>query len=166
MKKFKIFLLAALFSLGLMIIEGQAAPVKIENGKKVKFDYTFTVDGQVIESSTGKAPLEYTQGDGKLIPGLTSQLEGLHVGDQKKVTVKPEDAYGQINPKAFQEMPKSSVPADFTPEMGMVVQLKGPNGEVVPAVISEIKDQSIVLDFNHPLAGKTLQFDVKIVSIE
>ena len=162
----KILFFICVFALGIGVSPSRAEAPKVENGKKIKFNYTLKVEGQVVESTEGKEPLEYTHGEGQLIPGLASQLEGMHVGDQKTVVVKPEDAYGQVNPEAIQELPKTSFPADFKPKEGMVVELKGPEGDVLPAVIMEIKDQTIVLNFNHPLAGKTLEFDVKIVSIE
>ncbi len=140
--------------------------VKIEKGKKVKFDYTLKVDGQVVETSKGKEPLAYTQGSQQIVPGLESQLEGLHVGDQKLVTVTPKDAYGEVNKDAFRDFAKTAFPKGMTPEKGMVLELKGPNDQKVPATVWEIKEDKVVLNFNHPLAGKTLEFDVKIVSIE
>ncbi len=141
--------------------------VKVEKGKKVKVDYTLKVDGQVVESSVGKEPLEYTQGANMIIPGLESQLEGMKVGDQKTVTVAPKDGYGEINPEAVKDLPASAFPADFTPQVGMVIEMKDEkSGQTVPAVIQEIKDGKVKLNFNHPMAGKTLVFDVKIIDIK
>ena len=137
----------------------------IQKGKKVKFDYTLKVGGETLESSVGKQPLEYTHGAGNIIPGLESQLEGMHVGEEKKVVVAPKDGYGEIDSKAFQEIPKGSFPKDKELKQGMVIEMQSPEGAVVPGMISEIKDQTVVVDFNHPLAGKTLEFDVKIVEI-
>ena len=139
---------------------------KIEKGKKVKFDYTLTVDGQVVETSKGKVPLEYVHGEGKIILGLEKALAGMKVGDTKKVKIEPKDAYGEINNQAYRELPKTSFPANFEAAPGMVIELKDPDGNVIPAIVWEVKEQAIVLNFNHPLAGKTLEFDVKIVSIE
>lgn len=152
----------------------ESAPAKlvdpnatIENGKKVKFDYTLKVEGQEVETSIGKEPLEYTQGEGKIIPGLEKALEGMKVGEQKTVKVSPEDGYGQPNAEAKKDFPKSTFPADFNPEKGTVIEMQDPEGNVMPGQISEIKaDGSVTIDFNHPLAGKTLEFDVKIVGIE
>ena len=153
---------AMLISLGSLAI----AAVSIVDGKKVKFDYTLTVDEKVIESSEGKEPLEYTQGEHQVIPGLEKALAGMQVGQQKSVTIPPADAYGEVNKDAFRDFPKSSFPQDLKPEAGMIVQLEGPQGQKIPAVVWEMKDDKVILNFNHPLAGKTLKFDVKIVSIE
>ena len=140
--------------------------MKIEDGKKVKFDYTLKIDGQVVETSNGKEPLEYTQGEGKIIPGLESRLVGLTVGEEKSVIIPAAEAYGEINEEAYREVPKTSLPEGFVPEAGMVLEIKAPDESIVPVVVWEVKEESIVLNFNHPLAGKTLQFDIKIVSIE
>lgn len=145
-------------------VNGEA--MKIENGRKVKFDYTLKIDGQVVETSNGKEPLEYTQGEGKIIPGLESRLVGLTAGEEKSVVIPAAEAYGEINEAAYREVPKSSLPDGFEPEAGMVLEIKAPDESVVPAVVWEVKEETIVLNFNHPLAGKTLQFDVKIVSVE
>ena len=143
-----------------------AQEVKVEKGKKVKFDYTLKVDGDVVESSEGKQPLEYTHGEGQIIPGLESALEGLKVGDTKTVTVQPKDAYGDVIPDAVKEIPTTTFPADFKPEVGMVVEIGDGKEASAPAVITEIKEGVIVVNFNHPLAGKVLEFDVKIVDIQ
>lgn len=143
-----------------------AANVAIKDGSKVAFDYTLTVDGKVVDSSEGKGPLEYTQGEGKLIPGLTKQLAGMCVGDEKTVTVLPQEAYGPSNPAAFREVPVSSLPKDAKPQIGMMLQATSDNGRAFPVRIAEIKKDTVVMDFNHPLAGKTLTFKVKIVSVK
>ncbi|MCF7875395.1 MAG: peptidylprolyl isomerase [Candidatus Omnitrophica bacterium] len=138
----------------------------IEKGKKVSFDYTLTVDGQVIDSSKEREPLSYVHGEGKIIPGLASELEGMKEGQEKIVKVSPEDAYGKENPEAFKEVPKSSLPKDLEPKAGMMLQMQGPEGQAVPVKVAEVKDEEVVLDLNHPLAGKTLKFDVKVISVE
>ena len=138
----------------------------IHEGSKVSFDYTLTVDGQVVDSSQGRGPLEYTHGQGQIIPGLAKELEGLKVGDEKEVVVAPEDAYGEVNPEAYKEIDKASLNVDQEPKVGMLLQVTTPQGQVFPVRISEVKDDTLVLDFNHPLAGKTLNFQVKIVSVQ
>ncbi|MBN2121376.1 MAG: peptidylprolyl isomerase [Candidatus Omnitrophica bacterium] len=140
--------------------------MSIQGGSKVSFDYTLTVDGEVVDSSEGRGPMEYVHGQGQIIPGLAKQLEGLKVGDEKKVVVSAEEAYGPVNPNAFQEIDKSALPQDQEPKVGMVLQAQTPEGQVFPVRISEVKDNTVMVDFNHPLAGKTLNFDVKIVSIQ
>ncbi|MFO8052644.1 MAG: peptidylprolyl isomerase [Candidatus Omnitrophota bacterium] len=138
----------------------------IEKGKKVSFDYTLTVDDQVVDSSKERGPLTYTHGEGKIIPGLASKLKGMEEGQKTTVEVKPEEAYGQKNSEAFKEVPKSSLPKDLEPKVGMMLQMQGPEGQAVPVKVAEVKDEAVVLDLNHPLAGKTLNFDVTIVSVE
>ena len=165
MKKFVIFSLAVLF-IAVFIPTITAEALKIEKGRKVKFDYTLVVDGQTIETSQGKQPLEYVDGEGQIIPGLAQGLEGLKAGDEKKIVVSPKDAYGEVNPQAVQEIPKTSFPKDFQAKQGMVIEVKDDKGNALPAVIGEVKKDTIVINFNHPLAGKTLEFNVKIVSVE
>lgn len=138
----------------------------IQNGRKVPLEYTLTVDGEVVDSSEKHGPLQYTHGEGQIISGLADRLEGLQEGAEKTIEVSPEQAYGKMNPEAFKEFPKSSLPQDLEPKVGMLLQVQRQNGQAVPAKISEVKEDSIILDLNHPLAGKTLTFDVKILSVE
>ena len=143
-----------------------AQATTVEKGKKVKFDYTLKVEGKVLESSVGKTPLEFTPGEGTIIPGLEKQLMGLKVGDEKTVTVTPEEGYGAVNPQALMDVPKTAFPKDFDFTVGNVIEMSGPKGESVPGIIAEVKADAVVVNFNHPLAGKTLEFDVKIIAIE
>lgn len=138
----------------------------VENGKKVAFHFTLTVDEKVIQTSEGKEPMSYTHGSGQIIPGLAAEIEGLNEGDEKTIKVSAQDAYGRVNPDAFKELPKSSLPEGMVPQNEMMLQISTPEGQTIPARISEVKEESIVIDLNHPLAGKELQFDVKVVSIE
>ncbi|MFH1189596.1 MAG: peptidylprolyl isomerase [Candidatus Omnitrophota bacterium] len=151
--------------LSISISQIYAEEAVIHKGSKVSFDYVLTADNKVVDSSQVRGPLEYTQGDGKLIPGLTKELEGMKVGDEKTVQVKPEEAYGNPDPAGIREMPLSSIPADIKPEVGAVLRMQDQNGQSFPARITEIKKDSIVVDLNHPLAGKALTFKVKIVSV-
>ena len=137
----------------------------IEAGKKVKFDYVLTVDGNKVDSSEKTGPLEYVHGEKKIIPGLEKQMQGLKVGDKRNFIVFPEEGYGRIDPEAFKEYPKSSLPPEIEPKVGQVLGVKDQEGNKYPVVISEVKDETIVLNFNHPLAGKTLNFDITIVEI-
>lgn len=142
-----------------------APPMTISAGKVVSIEYTLKLENQeVIDSTQGKDPLTYTHGTEQLVPGLERAMEGMAVGDSKQVTVTPEDGYGSVNPSAFQEVKKDLIPPDA--KVGAQLQGKGPDGQPVYPRVSEIKDDSVVLDFNHPLAGKTLNFDVKIVDIK
>ena len=138
----------------------------VQPGSEVSFDYTLTDDsGKVVDSSKGKAPMHYVHGKGQIIPGLEKELAGLAVGAEKKVTVKPEDAYGPVDPRAFQEIPKEKLPPEAL-KVGTMLMAQAPSGQGVPVRVHEVKDSTVVMDFNHPLAGKTLSFDVKITEIK
>jgi FKBP-type peptidyl-prolyl cis-trans isomerase SlyD len=138
----------------------------VKDGSVVSLQYTLTgEDGKVIESNKGKAPMKYTQGRQQMIPGLEKEVAGMKVGQEKHVKVKPEDAYGPVNPKAVQELPKEKIPADGQ-KPGAVLTATGPQGQVIQVKVKEVKEKTVVLDFNHPMAGKTLIFDVKVLDIQ
>ena len=160
--------LAAFVALTPTSVASQAADTKqtVSEGKNVSLEYTLTLDDKsVVESNVGKQPLTYTHGTRQIIPGLEKALEGLKVGDTKEVTVAPADAYGEKDPNALQEVQKKLIPTDAL-IVGTQLQGKDPEGHVVYPRVAEIKDDTVVLDFNHPLAGKTLHFDVKILDIQ
>jgi FKBP-type peptidyl-prolyl cis-trans isomerase SlyD len=137
----------------------------IQEGSFVSIEYTLTDEtGKVVDSTVGKEPLTYLHGSGQIVPGLEKELTGLKVGDQKKIVVKPEDGY-RPNPNAFQEIPKDKFPAEAH-KVGTVLATKGPQGETIAMRVHEVKDKTIVVDFNHPLAGKMLNFDVKVTDIQ
>jgi FKBP-type peptidyl-prolyl cis-trans isomerase SlyD len=100
-----------------------------------------------------------------MIPGLEKELTGMKVGGSKNVTVKPEDGYGKINPNAVREIPKEKIPPNAL-KVGATLAATEPNGMVVPMTVKQIKEKTVVMDMNHPMAGKTLVFDVKIVDIQ
>ena len=138
----------------------------IEDKKVVGMEYTLTLDdGEIADSSDGKEPLFFLQGFGNIIPGLEKALEGLKVGDEKEVKVPPKEAYGEFNEEAFQEIPRDAIPSDVPLEEGVMLELIDENGYFLPAIIAEVQDEIIVVDMNHPLAGQTLNFKVKIVEI-
>lgn len=138
----------------------------VKDGMMVSLEYTLkNAEGKVIETSKGKEPLKYIHGKRMMIPGLEKELTGMKVGGEKHVTVKPEDGYGKIDPKAVQEVPKDKIPADAL-KVGAVLAARSPEGMVIPMTVREIKDKTVVMDLNHPMAGKTLVFDVKIVAIQ
>jgi FKBP-type peptidyl-prolyl cis-trans isomerase SlyD len=160
--------LAALLAMILTPAASQAADTKqtVAEGKNVSVEYTLTLDDKsVVESNVGKQPLTYTHGTQQIIPGLEKALEGLAVGDTKEVTVAPADGYGEKDPNALQEVQKKLIPPDAL-VVGARLQGKAPDGHMVYPRVAEIKDDTVVLDFNHPLAGKTLHFDVKILDIQ
>lgn len=140
----------------------------IEKGRTVTFDYTLTVDGQIVDSSQreGRQPLQYTHGEGKIIPGLSRQLEGLQVGDEKNIVIAPEEAYGAVDPRAFKEVSKSQLPQNTPLTVGTQLQAKSEEGQILIVTVSELKKESVILNFNHPLAGKELHFKVKILAVQ
>lgn len=140
--------------------------MSIEKGKEVTFSYKLKVDGEVVDSSENQGPITYVHGEGKIIPGLASKLEGLTEGEEKNIEVEPAQGYGESDPNAFKEVSKSSLPEKVEPKTGMLLQVKPQEGQNLPVRISEVKDETIVLDLNHPLADKTLNFDVKVESIK
>jgi FKBP-type peptidyl-prolyl cis-trans isomerase SlyD len=167
--------LAALFFLTSLARVGggassQAVTLKpgtnIQEGSVVSIEYTLTDDdGKVIDTNVGKEPLTFVQGAGQIVSGLEKELQGLKTGEQKKVRVKPEDGYGMPNQQAFQEMPRETIPAEAQ-KPGVTLMAKAPDGRAIPIRVHEVKEKTVVVDFNHPLAGKTLNFDVKIKEIQ
>lgn len=138
----------------------------VAEGKLVSLEYTLTLDDQtVVDSNVGDKPLTYTHGSHQIVPGLEKALDGMAVGDTKQVTVAPADGYGETDPKALQEVQKQLIPPDAL-KVGTRLQGKTPSGQMVYPRVAEIKDDTVVLDFNHPLAGKTLHFDVKVLNVQ
>ena len=160
-------LIAALLCTAQLFAQSAAKPqTVVQAGAEVSFDYTLTDDsGKVIDTSQGKEPMHYTHGKGQIIPGLEKEITGMAVGGEKKVTVKPEDAYGPVDTRAFQEVPKDKLPAEAL-KVGTVLMAQGPQGQGVPVRVHEIKDKTVIMDFNHPLAGKTLSFAIKITDVK
>ncbi|NPA31371.1 MAG: peptidylprolyl isomerase [Chloroflexi bacterium] len=137
----------------------------VRDNDVVTIEYTLKVDGEVVDSSEQHGPLSYIHGQGHIIPGLEKELQGMAVGESKEVTVSPEEGYGVEDPNAFIALPKSEFPPTITLEPGVQLQLSDQSGQVYNATIHEVKDDSVVLNFNHPLAGKTLHFTVKVVGL-
>lgn len=137
--------------------------MKIVKGSVVGLDYSLHLgDGQVVDASEPDEPLTYLHGEGQIVPGLESALEGLDVGENRKVVVAPGEGYGEHDPRGIQEVPRGAFPPGFDPQVGMELTAEGPSGEPVPFSIREVKPASVVIDLNHPLAGKTLHFDVTV----
>jgi FKBP-type peptidyl-prolyl cis-trans isomerase SlyD len=152
--------------------ENQGEPEKgaeimtIAAGTSVSLEYTLKLDDEtVVESNVGATPLTYTHGDGSIIPGLERELEGLVVGDVKDVVIAPADGYGPLHDEAVQEVPLEQIPENAR-HAGAVLQGQSPDGGVVRARVTEVKDATAVVDFNHPLAGQTLHFAVKVLDIQ
>lgn len=137
----------------------------IENGSKVKFHFTLRVDGDVVQSTEGEEPLAYVQGEGRLLPALEEELAGLREGDTKKLELPPERAYGSRNPEAVRTVSRSSFDEPNALQVGARVRGEA-SGTPFEAFVTDIGSEKVTLDFNHPLAGKTLEFDVKVVGVD
>jgi FKBP-type peptidyl-prolyl cis-trans isomerase SlyD len=132
----------------------------------VSLDYTLRLDdGEVVDTSTGRGPLTFLQGRSQIIPGLEQALYGMAVGDEKNVEVEPADGYGVRDPDASQMLSHDAFPPDMTLEPGMGLRMRDPVGRTVSAYVAEVRSEGVVLDFNHPLAGETLHFHVKIAGL-
>ncbi len=137
--------------------------MKIANGSVVGIDYSLHLgDGEVVDASAPGDPLTYLHGEGQIVPGLESALVGLSVGETKQVVVAPAQGYGEHDPRGIQQVPKGAFPPGFEPKVGMQLTAEGPNGDAVPFTIREVRADDVVIDLNHPLAGKTLHFDVTV----
>ncbi len=137
----------------------------IENGKQVAIEYSvFSDDNTQIDSNVGKDPLIFLFGSHQILPALEEALRGLEVGDNKKVTLEPQHAYGDVNPHAYKKVASKLIPEDLRFEGALLVVSDEQFGEMLIRVVS-INGEEVVLDFNHPLAGKTLMFDVKVIDI-
>tara|TARA_Y100000310_G_scaffold333235_1_gene410367 strand:- start:555 stop:989 length:435 start_codon:yes stop_codon:yes gene_type:complete len=139
---------------------------KVEKGNKVKVDYTGSFeDGNVFDTSEGKQPLEFEVGSGQVIKGFDEALIGMEKGEEKEVKIESKDAYGDPNPELVKKIPRDKLPPEQEPKAGMMLAMATPDGRQIPARITEVGDKEITIDINHPLAGKTLLFKLKVVDI-
>ena len=163
---FYLAIVAALLLSTRLIGETAETEAQIREGSQVALEYTLSDEaGTVIESNKGKQPMSYIHGKSQIIPGLEKELSGMKFGEEKKIQIKPEDGYGPVNPDAFQEVPKDKLPPEAL-KVGTMLMAQGPQGQGIPVRVHEIKDTTVIMDFNHPMAGKTLSFDVKISEIK
>jgi FKBP-type peptidyl-prolyl cis-trans isomerase SlpA len=140
---------------------------QVKENNTVKVHYTGKLsDGQVFDSSEGKEPLEFTLGQGRLIPGFEKGLINMKLNEKKTITIASDEAYGAIREDLIQEVAKSELPQEITPEVGMGLVSKSPDGQEMNLLVAEVREESIVLDGNHPLAGKDLIFDLEVVEIK
>ncbi len=167
MKQIKVILGGIVFfSVALQLAYAAAGEKVITQGSKVKFDYVLTVEGNKIDSTKEKGPLAFVQGEGTLFLGLENQMFGLKAGEKKTIKVAPEGGYGQINPEAIVEVEKSRMPKEVELKVGVEFRGQAPGGDNFPVVIKEVKEKTVMVDFNHPLAGKELIFAIEVVSID
>jgi peptidylprolyl isomerase len=137
-----------------------------KSGDTVRIHYTGKLsDGTRFDSSEGRDPLEFSLGSGQVIPGFDNAVDGMAIGDSKTVTIPPDQAYGPKHDQLVQDVPKSALPDDLTPEVGMRLQSRAPDGRTMHLVVTDVADDKITVDGNHPLAGEELTFDIKLVAI-
>jgi len=140
--------------------------MQVKTGDVVRVHYTGTLlDGSQFDSSVGRNPLEFTVGAGQMIAGFDAGVLGMFVGEKKTLQIDPDHGYGQSNPEAIIEFPRTNVPEGMELEIGMQLNLQNEYGQPVPVVIIDIKDDVVVMDANHSLAGKDLIFEVELVEI-
>ncbi|UYV39517.1 peptidylprolyl isomerase [Rhodobacteraceae bacterium D3-12] len=139
---------------------------EIKQGDTVRIHYTGTLaDGSVFDSSEGRDPLEFTYGEGQVIPGLEKGMEGMTQGDKRVIVAVADEAYGPVHEEARQPVPRGDLPDEIPLELGTQVQAQAQDGQVMTLTIVEVSESHVVLDANHPLAGKDLTFDIELVSV-
>lgn len=137
-----------------------------KSGDTVRIHYTGTLDdGTRFDSSDGRDPLEFAIGGGQVIPGFDSAVDGMAVGENKSVTIPPDQAYGERHEQLVQEIPKTALPEEMEPAVGMQLQSQSPDGQVMNLFVTEVADETITVDANHPLAGQALTFAIELVEI-
>lgn len=138
----------------------------LKDGTKVKVEYEGKIKGKVFDSSEkhGK-PLEFTIGKKQVIPGFEKAVKDMKKGDEKEIKIKAKDAYGEKRDDMKKEVPRSSLPGDKEPKKGMGLMIKTPNGKQIPGKIVKVDKENITLDLNHPLAGKDLDFKIKLLEV-
>ena len=166
MRWYKVIALTVLVSLFCVSIQNlEAAGAK--KGDKVTLEYTGMLgDGTVFDaSSKHDKPLQFEVGGGRVIPGFDKAVTGMELGEEKKFTIAPAEAYGEVNPKLIKKVSRKEIPQDREPEVGMSLVMGTPEGRQMQALITEVTPEFIMLDLNHPLAGKALTFQIKVIKI-
>ena len=144
--------------------------MKIEANKVVEFSYELEVDGQVVDHTTKERPLDYIHGTGSLLPKLEAHIEGMEPGDKFDVTLSPADGYGEIDPSRIIDLPKAAfeVNGEIREDLlvpGNTIPMMNSMGGVIPGVVLEVSEDSVKMDLNHQMAGKTLHFTGEILSV-
>ena len=138
----------------------------VKEKDNVTVHYTGTLsDGEIFDSSKGREPLGFTVGAGQMIPGFDSAVVGMKVSDKKTVTLEAGDAYGDVQEGLVQKVSKTQLPEDLQPEVGQQLSSQLPNGQQIPVTITEVGEEEVTIDANHPLAGKALTFEIEMVTI-
>jgi len=137
-----------------------------KKGDSIKVHYTGKLDdGTVFDSSVGREPLDFTVGAGQLIAGFDEAVVGMAVGEKKSVRIEAEQAYGPHQPEMTLQAPRTELPADIQPELGMQLEASQEGGHSMVVTVVEVTDESVTFDANHPLAGKALTFDIEVVEL-
>jgi FKBP-type peptidyl-prolyl cis-trans isomerase 2 len=140
---------------------------QVKEKDTIKLHYTGKLsDGQVFDSSVEREPIEFTVGEGKIIPGLEKGVIDMEINEKKTIEIAKDDAYGEASDELFQQVKKEQLPEDIKPEVGMGLVSKNPDGSERQLRVAEVNDDHIVVDANHPLAGKDLVFDVELIEIK
>lgn len=148
--------------------EKKTAAKVAEKGHKVSVEYVGSLeDGKVFDTSerTGK-PIQFELGSGHVIPGFDKAIDGMKVGEEKTIKLEPKDAYGDVRKELEKIITRENLPKDHEPQVGMVLLMGLSNGAQIPARITKVNGDMITIDLNHPLAGKTLNFKLKLVGLE
>ena len=140
--------------------------LEVSDGMVVSLEYTLRLDNdEIVDTSEGRPPLEYVQGQQQIVPGLEKALYGMEVGEKKQVVVEPAEGYGERNPEANQVVPRDAFQEDAELERGMPIRVSDGGGRTATAFVAEVNPETVKLDFNHPLAGEQLYFDVEIADL-
>ncbi|TPV32494.1 peptidylprolyl isomerase [Paucihalobacter ruber] len=140
--------------------------VKANDTVKVHYTGSITANGEIFDSSLEREPLEFTLGQGMLIPGFENGVLNMKVNEKKTINIPKEEAYGVVREELFQEVSKQELPPDLEPQVGMGLVSRGPNGQEHQLRVAQVNDKSIVVDANHPLAGHDLTFELEVVEIK
>lgn len=148
------------------IVNKSTATDKIKSGDRVTVHYTGKLsNGNMFDTSQGRAPLTFTTGSGQVIPGFDKAVEGMKVKEKKTFVIPSHEAYGPVVKELILEIPRNKLPPQPDPQVGMQLMMKGPQGQQIPATITKIEGDKVTIDINHPLAGKDLHFEIEIVGI-
>ncbi|MCU7798262.1 MAG: peptidylprolyl isomerase [Candidatus Thiodiazotropha sp. (ex Myrtea spinifera)] len=137
---------------------------QVQEGDTVRIHYTGTLDnGTQFDSSAGQDPIEFTLGNKDVIPGFENGVKGMQVGDQKKIHIPAEEAYGERNDSLVEQVPLQNFPDDLELQVGMQLQAQSPNGENFNVIVTALNEEAATIDGNHPLAGEALNFELELV---
>jgi FKBP-type peptidyl-prolyl cis-trans isomerase SlyD len=145
--------------------ESLPGKITVQEGVVVTLDYVLRVEGELIDQSADTGAIAFLQGYGQIVPGLEQALYGMAIGDSKQVLVAPTDGYGEVDQEDFAEIPRSEFPSEVPLQEGVELQLRDQDGDVFDAFIEEVRPDTVLLNFNHPLAGKELNFQVTVVDL-